>query len=993
MRLRDLRIGTQMKLGLGAILVLVVVLGAVAWVQADRLWGETQQLYNHPLMTRRAVGELKADVLAMHGRMSDLVLAGSDQERQVILQSIDTYAADADRQLAVLYDRYLGPRANIDDASDAFAQWKTIREEELRLLLAGEVAAATDLTKPTGAGSRQADMLLGQIQTISDFALNKGDEFYQGAQRERDSLFGLLWVVLGAVVLLSMGVGFVLLRSVRRPLKELTSATEAYRHGDLGARSGYVSANEFGALSASFNEMAETVQTDTVRREKAARMAEVMLREEELHAFCRELLKALIEDTGSQVGALYLLNDARTDFEHFDSIGLDAGARASFSAVERQGEFGLALATRQMQRITDIPADTRFTFSTVGCDLLPREIVTIPILSGHDAVAVISLASVRGYSPAAVGLVNDVLSVMTARLNGVLAFRKLREFSEALEYQNRELEAQKRELAVQAGELTEQNTELELQKRQLDEAGRLKSAFLSNMSHELRTPLNSVIALSGVLNRRLFGTIPEEEHGYLDVIERNGRHLLELINDVLDLSRIEAGRDEITVRPFTVRELTTEIVTMIEPQAMEKGIELRNTVPGDLPPLRSDFSKCLHILQNLVGNAVKFTDQGRVVVSARALGDTVEIEVADSGIGIASDQIRFIFDEFRQADESTTRNYGGTGLGLSIARKYALLLGGNIAVESAPGVGSTFTLRLPFTLEEPAAGNLAAIEPTERTESVAPEARVPASAVRGKNILLVEDSEPAIVQMLDILVEQGYHVEVARNGREALERIETAVPDAMILDLMMPEVDGFEVLRSVRAAEHTATIPVLILTAKHVTSEELDFLKGNHIHQMIRKGDVNRTELLAAVRSMVLPPREQRARRRRPAGRARTSGTPVILVVEDNPGSMIAAKALLKDTATVLEATDGAAGVEQALTHRPDLILMDLGMPVMDGFEALDAIREEEALDGTPVIAVTASAMKGDREEILAHGFDGYISKPIDPEVLTQTIREALGSD
>jgi len=220
------------------------------------------------------------------------------------------------------------------------------------------------------------------------------------------------------------------------------------------------------------------------------------------------------------------------------------------------------------------------------------------------------------------------------------------------------------------------------------------------------------------------------------------------------------------------------------------------------------------------------------------------------------------------------------------------------------------------------------------------------------------------------------------------------VPDAMILDLLMPEVDGFQVLETIRAAEQTAHLPVLILTARHVTREELSFLKGNHIHQLIQKGNINKAGLLAAIARMVTPRHDTSAppepRPRRPARPARP-GQPVVLVVEDNPDNLRTARALLGDRYQVVEAEDGRAGVEQERTYTPDIILMDIALPVMDGFAVLDEIRKEEALRHIPVIAITASAMKGNREEILAHGFDGYLSKPIDGDVLEATLREHLG--
>ncbi|MCX6089474.1 MAG: response regulator [Candidatus Atribacteria bacterium] len=979
MKLKDLKIGTQLGLGLGLILGLVVFLAIMAWVQTEELWLQTKGLYDHPLLVRRAVGELETDILSMHRDMMNLILAKNEQERQSVIPGIDTSEADAFQQFDLLYDRYLGDRKDIDDARNDFVQWKSIREETIRLLRAGKVTEAAARTKSNGVTGAQVETLMGHVQKISDFARNRGDQFYRDAEALNSSLNRQLAVIVAFILLLSLTIAWLLLKGIKTPLAELTVVTEQFRQNKLDVRSRYLSANEFGTLSTAFNTMADAIQTQMQINENAAQLAGVMLREEEVHTFCRELLKALLQHTGSQVGAVYFLNEAKTAFEHFDSIGLGAGGRAAFSASELEGELGAALATRQIQRITGIPADTRFAFAAVSGEFTPREILTIPILSGSEVTAVISLASVRAYDVPSVRLINDIWRVLTARVNGVLAFRKIKDFAERLEYQNRELD-------VQADELTEQNTELEMQKRQLDEANRLKSAFLSNMSHELRTPLNSVIALSGVLNRRLANTIPVEEYGYLEVIERNGRNLLALINDILDLSRIEAGREEISLSLFSLRELTGEIVEILEPQAQEKGIALLNQVGEDLPPITSDLAKCRHILQNLVGNAVKFTEAGTVEISARPAGDEIYVTVRDTGIGVAVDQLPYIFEEFRQADDSASRKYGGTGLGLAIAKKYALLLRGGITVESTPGQGSTFTLRLPLALEMPGDGETAEAE----SHSGAAAGQPPSSAGQGQYILLVEDSEPEVIQMTDILTRNGYRVQVARNGHEALAQIEKSLPDAVILDLMMPEVDGFEVLKTIRSVERTAHLPVLVLTAKYVTREELSFLKGNRIHQLIQKGDIGRSGLLAAVARMVASLPEKPAPPLRRSRRPARPGKPVVLVVEDNLDNLRAAKALLQESYQVMEAEDGQAGVEQARRHQPDLILMDIVMPVMDGVQALQEIRKDDTLQDIPVIAVTSSAMTGNREEILAYGFDGYLSKPIDEELLRKTLHQVL---
>ncbi|MBI2418416.1 MAG: response regulator, partial [Ignavibacteriales bacterium] len=605
---------------------------------------------------------------------------------------------------------------------------------------------------------------------------------------------------------------------------------------------------------------------------------------------------------------VYLLSADKSAYEQFVLIGTCESAKQSFSADLFEGEFGLALSSRKMQHIKNIPETTRFVFQTVQGNVIPSEIITIPVLAGNEVVAVISLASIKPYSRQALKIIDALQVALGARVTSILAYRKMKSLTETLKEQNSELEIQKTELETQSSELAQQNVALELHKQQLDEANRQKTIFLSNMSHELRTPLNSVIALSGVLNRRLAGTIPDEEHSYLEVIERNGKNLLALINDILDISRIESGRIELDLNVFNGNNLVSEIISMILPQAHQKGIALLHAATVTDIEIHSDPDKCRHILQNLIANAVKFTEAGKVEITTSRVDENFVVSVADTGIGIAEEHLPHIFEEFRQADGSTSRKFGGTGLGLAIAKKYAMLLGGSISAKSTKGAGSEFTLTLPLNCV-PGSKNIGVVQKTEIKPALTSQPLVDRNLAAAKTILLVEDSEPAIIQIMDILEESGYKVLVAHDGAEALEIIGQTIPDAMILDLMMPGIDGFAVLSTIREEERTAHIPVLILTAKHISKDELKFLKRNNVYQLIQKGDVNRSELLNTVTAMVFPAHTEPAA---PRNRSIIEGRPLILIVEDNPDNMKTAKALLGDKFELLEATDGNAAIQMA---------------------------------------------------------------------------------
>ncbi len=982
--LKDLKIRTQLNIGFAVVLIVVGALGFLALNYTNRLWQTTKGLYEHPLMVRVAVGELKAQILEISRDTRELCLASGEKGRLPLQTRIDASEVSAYRQFEILYKLYLGPRSDIDEAYTLFVQWKSIREDVLRLLRDGKVSEAVESIKFTGTAGLHVEKLLKEVTDVNQFAATKADKYYADAAGLYNLLKYRIMLAVSAIFLLCLLTSFLLFKGIKDPLRDLNEFSEQYRQGNLNARSSYVSANEFGMLSVSVNRLADTIKSEIELKERAAKINAAMLRELEARDFRLQVLEPIMKFTGSQVGAIYALNDEKTWYERIDSAGLGPAGMSSFPAGSTEGELGLAIAAKKIQRITKIPADTRFAFAAASGNFRPREIITVPLLAGSEVTAVISLASVSEYSREAVRLIEDIKQSLSVWMNSMLSFRRIEALTRDLEEQNRELAEQQKELMVQTDELNEQNTELEIQKQQLDEASRLKSAFLSNMSHELRTPLNSVIALSAVLNRRLEKKVPQEEYSYIGIIERNGKHLLSLINDILDLSRIESGKEEFNLESFPVKSVADEVLAMIEPQAGEKKLTLTAEIPAALPDITSDYVKCRHIIQNLVGNGVKFTEKGSVKVSAERDGDSLVISVSDTGIGIAPGHLAHIFDEFRQADEGTSRKYGGTGLGLAIAKKYAELLSGNLSVKSELGKGSVFSLTLPVKLDLPASGKTPVRPEPDRSRL---------NAVAGKKILVVEDTEEVIIQMKDILVEQGYLISVARNGREALEMLKTSLPDAITLDLMMPDMDGFQLLKAIREMKNTSEIPVLILTAKHVTKEELSFLKSNHIHQLIQKGDVNRKELLSAVAKMATSSKS------RPSGLARKKASgkkpgekPVVLIVEDNPDNMLTAKALLQDTFLVIEAGDGAQGVEKAIAHKPDLILMDISLPVLDGIEAFRRIRENESLCRIPVVALTASAMKGHREKILGYGFNGYVSKPIDEMLLKKTVEDTLNA-
>lgn len=994
MKFKDLKIGVQLTLSFTVMLLFVIVLSFVSFKQNEQLHGQFETLYNHPFKVREALGNLEIDILTMRLATRDLMLATNEDEKMVARQQLDVAKAGVEKEFKIIQDAYLGPKRDVDAAYKAFLNWNTARQDNLKAIENGSIEKVKESVRSTGSVGALRDDMLNKIDVMSEFAIAKAKALDLNSDEVRYQLISQLWIITLIFVLISFFIIYYLLRSVRSPIKHLTDVIAQFKNGDSNAHSDISLKNEFGILSNTYNELIDQINEDMELSRQTAEFSDSMLVEDNAHRFFMELLPVFLNITNSQLAAVYLLDEEQKKFVLYESIGMASEFKNySFDASSYEGQFGKVLTTKEIERMVNIPLDTNFVFQTVSGAMVPREIISIPILVGEEIVAIISLASIRKYSDKSIRLINKTYDVLTARVDGILAYRKIRKSAKILEQQkevlakvNTDLEMQKTELAAQSTELMQQNSELEMQKKKLDEVSRLKTNFLSNMSHELRTPLNSVIALSGVLSRRLVKSIPADEYSYIEVIERNGKHLLSLINDILDISRIEAGREEVEIEKFNANDLVADIVGMIELQAKQKNIGLIHLSADEKIMLKSDSRKIKHILQNLIGNAVKFTEKGKVEVSVQRDKEHLIVKIIDTGIGISKENISHIFDEFRQADGSTSRRFGGTGLGLAIAQKYAMLLGGRVNVSSVINKGSTFVLTLPLNYSNIKQEIVDEVSFNNRIES---NEYVHISG-QGKTVLLVEDSEPAVIQIKDFLEQSGYKIFVADSGAKALEMVTEIAPDGIILDLMMPGIDGFEVLKVIREAESTAKIPVLILSAKHITKDELKFLKRNNIHQLIQKGDVNKAELISAIANMVNTQVDVLPKTEETKVFQEITGKPIVLVVEDNVDNMITVKAILGNNYTVIEAIDGIEGVEMAKKHKPNLILMDIALPQMDGVAAFKIIRSDINLKSIPVIALTASAMINDREVVLAHGFDAYLVKPIDESLFFKTINEVL---
>ncbi|QGY44095.1 response regulator [Maribellus comscasis] len=797
--------------------------------------------------------------------------------------------------------------------------------------------------------------------------------------------------------------------SISTPIIQMNDIAQRMRLGDFSQRNEIHSTDELGMLELEFNNMADEIESRIKIQSQIHKISETMLRQNEMKEFSMNLLRRIMKISDANMGVFYILNETQSVYEPFFSIGANEKMLEKFDVKNPAGEIAQAIFFKKIYHLRNIADETTFKHKTLAGELAPNEIITIPIVNDNIVVAIISLVSVSRFNNDSLQVIEQSQIGINTSYSNLLASERTRILSEQLTVINQQLEEQTEELQDQAEELQDQANELkstttelqrqnvllDIQRKQVEEANKLKSEFLSNMSHELRTPLNSIMALSKVLLEQAKTKLNEEENNYLEIIERNGRRLLAIINDILDLSKIEAGKMDVILQNVSITSLLYTTAENLQTLAEKKKLTLDVRVLKDLPMVVTDEFRLHQVLTNVIGNAIKFTESGDVTVSASYDAEFVKIKIKDTGIGISEEMLEHIFDEFRQVDGSISRRYEGTGLGLAIAKKIMLILGGNISVTSKLGYGSEFTLSLPMkkeTEDENVSHTKEIIQKEDGDKSFSKTGRE-TTATENIEILMVEDNPDTVIQMKNILGKKGYSVVVAENGLEALKKIEDLHPRGIILDLMMPEMDGFEFLEKIRNSEKTKEIPVLILTAKYLTQKETKILEKFGIRSIIRKGDVNLNRLVSEVELLlnlsVQSDFDEKNKNEKNQQTLKDKNVE-ILIVEDNIDNLVTIKALLADKYLLKDAASGEEGLKLIDKKRPDLILVDMSLPQMSGNRFLSQIREKKKFSDIPVIAVTAQAMKGDKEKFINFGFDGYVSKPIDLEKLINEIRNLL---
>lgn len=1037
----------------------------------------------------------------------------------------------------------------VDDIITRYESWKKYAED-LQKTVAKDHKSAASVVR-AGEGKVQMD----SIRTLFDQILQSEESLRASRNKETETTTR---AILFIVIVFSLSSGAVIALMGKRQLVSLSDSYEASLQKQM--------------------QQNEILKLEQWIKTGQAELSEKMVGEKKLGPLCDAILAFLAKRLNASVGAMFVYT-ADQEYVRTGGFGVDSkGQKDAFRIGE--GLIGQAAKDGQILELSS-PGKDQLRITSSLIEVLPQHLMVIPIHSDEEVNAVIELGFLDLPSSETRNFINMVADGIGTAIKSAKYRERLETLLKEVQNQSEELQAQQEELRVSNEELEEQtrllkdaqtrmesqhaeleqtNSQLEEQSRSLEQqadalnekntelmavqedleskaaelerASKYKSEFLANMSHELRTPLNSSLILAKLLADNKDGNLSEQQVEFSKQILNSGNDLLTLINDILDLSKVESGKLDIAPFDFDLASLIINVERVFTPVAKEKGLEFIVKKSKDAPEMiYSDIHRIEQILKNLLSNAFKFTEHGTVSFEIKKNNESeIQFNVIDTGIGILSSQLEAIFEAFKQADGTTSRKFGGTGLGLSISRNLAKLLGGSIEVKSEPGKGSSFSLILPLRyqgaqasaalsprvpmIEKPAekkptrekknesrpaympddrnsltAGERcilvieddqqfakilmglahdmkfkcvvagSAEDGIELASTLSPDAvlldmhlpdhsglfvldqlkqnsktrHIPIHVISGhdfsqqayemgaveymlkpvkqdelmttfanlqsrlqqnvKKVLIIEDDEVQRKAIASLIADSSMKIISVGLGEEALKALAEETFDCVIMDLNLPDMTGFDLLEKISKDDKLNHAPVIVYTGRDLSADEEARLK-RHSRSVIIKGAKSPERLLDEVtlflhqvESKLTPERKKMLESLRHRDRM-LEGKKILIVDDDMRNIFALTSALEQKGAKISMSRNGEEAVKTLRSGKiPDLVLMDVMMPVMDGFEATRQIREIPELQKLPIIALTAKAMKDDRDKCLAAGANDYLTKPVDLEKLLSLIR------
>jgi len=774
------------------------------------------------------------------------------------------------------------------------------------------------------------------------------------ATRLSSQLSNFVSIINVLLAIFSIALGFVLTRSITHPVRLLKEGTQSIMAGKFEPIN-LQRTDELGELASDFNKMSTMLGSNYIRLNAYSELVTTLNSSASMEDVERKSLEILCKHTHAVLGALYLVVRGERELELVSGYALKAGGAVQRRLAFGEGIPGECAAEAKDIELEGISVSSGFIVETGLGELVPSYVLAVPVAFREEILGVLVLGATKKFGDLEKEIVSNSVPQLGVALTNAMNFEETRNLSI---------------------EIAKRNEELSSKNAEIEKAYKVKSDFLSSMSHELRTPLNSIIGFSSVLLGPSGDPVTDDQRMALEKVLKNGRHLLQLINDILDISKLESGRMTLSVETEDVTSVLSNCILIVEPLIQSKRLTLTQDVQANLPALSTDIVKVRQILVNLLSNASKFTEKGGISIKVtQGEGEMISFAVKDSGIGIAPKDFGRVFEEFQQVDTSSTRKYKGTGLGLPIARKLARMLGGDLTVESELDKGSTFTMTIPARLPQRLLEAQQQATPPKRPEPVQQKPVVvtspPSVPASGQQVQILSiDDDPDVIEILrKYLVPEGYSIAGALSGDEGLEMAVRMKPALITLDIMMPKKDGWQVLRELKQNPQTRDIPVLIHSI--VDNKPLALSLGA-VDVMTKPTDPKR--LLSLVKKHY------------------HSGDQFILLVDDNLDFTLACKDLLKrDGLEVKIATRGEEALKMIQESIPSLILLDLVMPGMDGFGVVRELQRKEAWKSIPIIVLTGKSLTPeDHKELDPYVADYLMKDTFTTAAISNAIRGIL---
>nr|WSX53462.1 HAMP domain-containing protein [Streptomyces sp. NBC_00974] len=1044
-------------------------------VMASNLTGQVRSIAQ--VATAVARGDLSQKIM-VEAKGEVAALAG------VINTMVDTLSAFADEVTRVAREvgteGRLGGQAQVPHVAGT---WKDLTDNVNSMAnnLTGQVrnialvttaVANGDLSKKIDVDARgeilelkttintMVDQLSSFAAEVTRVAREVGSEGRLGGQAEVEGVSGT-WKRLTENVNELAG-------NLTRQVRAIAEVASAVAEGDLTRSITVDASGEVAELKDNINSMVGSLRESTRANQEQdwlksnlARISGLMQGHRDLAAVAELVMDELTPLVAAQYGAFYLAEEGpgAPVLTLVGSYGRPAGVEEGAGFALGESLVGQAARSHRIIATDQVPGG--YVISSGLGRTSPGSLIILPIVVDDQALGVIELASFTAFTPVHRDFLAQLMETIGANVNTIVANARTDELlgesqrltgelqarSEELQVQQEELQRSNAELEEKAALLASQNSdieaknleieqarqELETRAQQLSLASTYKSEFLANMSHELRTPLNSLLILAQLLAQNPTRNLSPKQVEYAGIIHSAGSDLLQLINDILDLSKVEAGKMDIHPERVDLPQLLEYVDATFRPMTTQKSLDFTvTTAPGAPDGLLTDDARLRQVLRNLLSNAVKFTERGGVELRIEPAaapdvasglprrGPMLAFRVRDTGIGIPEQQLESVFGAFQQADGTTSRKYGGTGLGLSISREIAQLLGGAVTAESTPGQGSTFTLYLPVSraVYEDAPGSDApvALPPADASGTpgpIRPDPLVLPAQRQARRLLVIEERPNGLLSLVAESVGRdfaphhrvtgepgGIQMVNATSSREAAAALASDSFHCVVLELDLPDGEALRFLDALDGDPALSSLPVLAHNNPRARNGQEKALRersaSRHV-ELLSSLDELRERIalhLSAEQPGDVPPLVHGETQRQPSAHVPDGDLAgrTVLVVDDDARNLFALSGILElHGMRVLHAEDGRKGID-ALTRNAgvDIILMDVMMPELDGYAATAEIRRMPAYAGLPIIAVTAKAMPGDREKSLAAGASDYVTKPVDADDLIARVRHWL---